>query len=35
MFATSLARELSGVEDVGEKGQMPVILESFRVGKKK
>ena len=35
MFATSLARELSGVEDVGEKGQMPVILKSFRVGKKK
>jgi hypothetical protein len=35
MFATSLAPELSGVEDVGGKGEMPVILESFRVGKKK
>jgi hypothetical protein len=35
MFATSLAPELLGVEDVGEKGEMPVILESFRVGKKK
>jgi len=35
MFATSLAPELSGVEDVGLKGEMPVILESFRVGKRK
>ena len=33
MLATSLAPELSGAEDVGEKGQMPVILESFRFGK--
>ena len=33
MLTTSLASELSGVEDVGEKGQMPVILESFRFGK--
>lgn len=33
MLATSLAPELSGVEDVGEKGQMPVILASFRFGK--
>ncbi|MGI9165537.1 MAG: hypothetical protein ACR2G5_03985 [Pyrinomonadaceae bacterium] len=30
MLATSLAPELSGVEDVGEKGEMPLILESFR-----
>jgi len=30
MLATSLAPELSAVEDVGEKGEMPVILESFR-----
>ena len=30
MFTTSLAPELSGVEDVGQKGQTPVILESFR-----
>jgi hypothetical protein len=34
MLATSLAPELSGVEDVGEKGEMPLILESFRFGKK-
>lgn len=33
MLATSLAPELSGVEDVGDKGQLPVILESFRFGK--
>ena len=30
MFSTSLASELKGVEDVGEKGEMPLILESFR-----
>jgi hypothetical protein len=35
MLSTSLAPELSGVEDVGDKGQMPVILESFRFGKGK
>jgi hypothetical protein len=34
LLATSLAPELSGVNDVGEKGEMPVILESFRFGKK-
>ena len=34
MLCTSLAGELSSVEDVGEKGQAPVILESFRFGKK-
>jgi hypothetical protein len=33
MLATSLAPELSGVEDVGMKGETPVILESFRFGK--
>jgi hypothetical protein len=33
MFTTSLAPELSDVEDVGAKGEMPVILESFRFGK--
>jgi hypothetical protein len=33
MLSTSLAPELSGVGDVGEKGEMPVILESFRFGK--
>jgi len=34
MLSTSLAPELSGVEDVGEKGEAPVILDSFRFGKK-
>jgi len=32
MFTTSLAPELSGVEDVGDKGQARVILDSFRFG---
>ena len=32
MLATSLAPELSGVDDVGAKGEMPVILDSFRFG---
>lgn len=35
MFTTSLAPELSSVEDVGEKGEARVILESFRFGRKK
>lgn len=34
LLATSLAPELSGVDDVGAKGEMPVILESFRFGKR-
>ncbi len=34
MLSTSLAPELSSVDDVGEKGQAPVILDSFRFGKK-
>jgi hypothetical protein len=34
MFTTSLAPELSSVEDVGTRGEMPVILESFRFVKK-
>lgn len=34
MLTTSLAPELSGVADVGAKGEMPVILESFRFAKK-
>ncbi len=34
LLATSLAPELSGVEDVGEKGEMPVILETFLFGRK-
>ena len=34
MFTTSLAPELSSVEDVGTKGEAPVILETFRFGKK-
>ena len=34
MFTTSLAPELSSVEDVGAKGEAPLILDSFRFGKK-
>ncbi len=34
LLATSLAPEISGPEDVGKSGQMPVILESFRFKKK-
>ncbi|MCA1576589.1 MAG: hypothetical protein LC794_04395 [Acidobacteria bacterium] len=34
LFTTSLAPELSSVEDVGTKGEAPVILDSFRFGKK-
>lgn len=33
MLATSLAPEISGVEDVGTKGEMAVILDSFRFGR--
>ena len=32
MLATSLAPEIKSVEDVGVKGELPVILESFRMG---
>lgn len=34
MLSTSLAPELSSVEDIGEKGQATVLLDSFRFGKK-
>lgn len=34
MFTTSLAPELSSVEDVGERGESRVLLDSFRFGKK-
>ena len=33
MFATSLAPELKKVNEVGVKGELPMILESFRFGK--
>lgn len=33
MLATSLASELKSVDDVGVKGQLPMLLESFRFGK--
>jgi hypothetical protein len=33
MLATSLAPELKKVEDVGVKGELPMLLESFRFGK--
>ena len=35
MLSTSLAPELSSVDDLGVKGEAPVILDSFRFGKKK
>lgn len=35
MLTTSLAPDLSSVKDVGERGEAPVILDSFRFGKKK
>jgi len=34
MLCTSLAPELSSAEDVGKHGESPVILDSFRFGKK-
>jgi hypothetical protein len=34
MLATSLASELKSVDDVGAKGELPMLLESFRFGKK-
>jgi hypothetical protein len=33
MLATSLAPELDTVDDVGQKGELPMLLESFRFGK--
>lgn len=33
MLATSLAPELKNVDDVGVKGELPMMLESFRFGK--
>ena len=35
MFGTNLAGELSSVADIGSRGETPVILDSFRFGKKK
>ena len=35
MLSTSLAPELTSVDDLGVKGEAPVILDSFRFGKKK
>jgi hypothetical protein len=35
LLCTNLAGELSSVEDVGVRGEAPVILDSFRFGKKK
>jgi hypothetical protein len=34
MLATSLAPELRSVDDIGVKGELPMMLESFRFGKK-
>jgi hypothetical protein len=33
MLATSLADELKTVNDVGVKGELPMMLDSFRFGK--
>jgi hypothetical protein len=33
MLTTSLAPELTSVDDVGVKGELPMVLESFRFGK--
>jgi len=33
MLTTSLAPELKSVNDVGEKGDLPMLLQSFRFGK--
>jgi hypothetical protein len=33
MLTTSLAPELKSVDDVGEKGDLPMLLQSFRFGK--
>jgi hypothetical protein len=35
MLSTNLAPELASIDDLGVKGEAPVILESFRFGKKK
>src|SRR6266516_913035 len=35
MLGTSLAPELTSADDLGAEGQMPVILESFRLGAKR
>jgi hypothetical protein len=34
MLATSLAPELQSIDDIGAKGELPMLLESFRFGKK-
>jgi len=34
MLDSSLAPEVKSVDDVGVKGELPMILESFRFGKK-
>jgi hypothetical protein len=32
MLTTSLAPELTSIDDVGTKGELPLILDSFRIG---
>jgi len=34
ILTTSLAPELKNIDDVGQKGELPMLLESFRFGKK-
>jgi hypothetical protein len=32
MFTTSVAADLSGVEEVGKKGELAMIIDTFRLG---
>jgi hypothetical protein len=32
MFTTSVAADLSGVEEVGKKGELATIIDTFRLG---
>ena len=32
MLASSASSDVHGVEDLGEKGELPIILNSFRLG---
>jgi hypothetical protein len=32
MFTTSIAADLNGVDDIGKKGELPMILDTFKLG---
>jgi hypothetical protein len=34
LTATGQAKDVKGIDDVGVKGGLPVMLESFRLGKR-